>query len=210
VISAAHCLTVLLPHEALLYIGSHDIRDMSETDFLKRSAQQLIIHPDFHQQYESFSSDADIGLVILSKPVNYTKFIKPICLWPADLTNQNIIKQKGVVAGWGFNNSDQGTAIPNFVEMPVVSELTCLREDYSYYAFTSNRTLCVGEKNGKGPCHGDSGSGFVMKLDGKWTLRGIVSAGLPNPLLNTCDLSKYVVLSDAVKFMDWILMYLNN
>jgi secreted trypsin-like serine protease len=114
------------------------------------------------------------------------------------------------VAGWGFYTSDQGTAIPHSIEMPVVSMVDCVLEDSSYAAFTSNRTLCVGEKNGKGPCHGDSGSGFVMKLDGKWVLRGVVSAGLPDPLNYACDLTKYVVLSDAVKFMDWILLYLNN
>jgi secreted trypsin-like serine protease len=113
------------------------------------------------------------------------------------------------VAGWGFDSGNQGTAEPHAIELPVVSTLTCVYDDISYLKITSNRTLCVGEKNGKGPCHGDSGSGFVMPMNGKWVLRGVVSAGLPNPVTLTCDLKKYVVLSDTVKFMDWILWHMN-
>jgi secreted trypsin-like serine protease len=128
-------------------------------------------------------------------------------LWPADQAKQDVVNQKGVVAGWGLDENNQVTAIPYSVEMPVVAMDTCLQDDPSYHSITSKRSLCVGEKNGRGPCHGDSGSGFVMKMGGKWVLRGIVSAGLPDVVKNTCDLTKYVVLADASKYMDWILMY---
>jgi Trypsin len=188
----------------LLYIGSHDISNTIDNDFQKRGAQIFIIHPDYFRKDKPFS-DADIGLIILSQPVVYTDFIKPICLWRTN--GANIVEEKGVVAGWGRDSSNQGTSVPNVVEMPVVSTLDCVYDDISYLKITSNRTMCVGEKNGKGPCHGDSGSGFVMKIGGRWVLRGIVSAGLPNPVTLICDLNKYVVLADTVKFMDWILMY---
>jgi Trypsin len=208
VISAAHCLTGLSLKQALLYIGCHDLKNMSDTDFQKRVAEQLIIHPDYYRPNKAFS-DADIGLIIFSLPVVYTDFIKPICLWPADEAYRDIVTQKGVVAGWNYDSSEQEAATPKAIEMPVVSTLTCVYDDISYLKITSKRTLCVGEKNGKGPCHGDSGSGFVMKMDGKWVLRGIVSAGLTNPVTLTCDKNKYAVLSDTAKFMKWISFYMN-
>jgi Trypsin len=164
----------------------------------------LLPHPDFKKKKQF--SDADIGLITLSEPVMYTEHIKPICLWPTDEVNQNmnIVGRKGVVVGWGRDDSGEGAMTPKSIEMPVVSTEECLISDISFLKITSNRTLCVGEKNGKGPCHGDSGSGFVIQMDGKWVLRGIVSSGLPDVVRNTCDLTKYVVLADTVKYMDWI------
>jgi secreted trypsin-like serine protease len=209
VISAAHCLTELTISQTLLYIGSHDITSVTDTDFQQRGAQQLIVHPDYFRPNKTYS-DADIGLIILNLPVIYTEYIKPICLWPTDQNSQTIVAKRGVVAGWGRDESGKSAGTPSVIEMPVVSSLECLTEDpLTFLKLTSNRTLCVGEKDGKGPCHGDSGSGFVIKTNGRWVLRGIVSAGLLDPVKQTCDLTNYVVLADAVKFMDWILSYLS-
>jgi secreted trypsin-like serine protease len=209
VISAAHCLTNITVNQALVFIGGHDIRKLNDPYSRRHDVAQLIPHPDYTKENKQFS-DADIGLIHLSKPAIYTDFIKPICLWPTDEVNQNmnIVERKGVVVGWGRDDSGEGAMTPKSIEIPVVSTLTCVFDDISHLKITSNRTLCVGDKNGKGPCHGDSGSGFVMKLNEKWVLRGIVSAGLPDPVTQTCDLNKHVVLSDTVKFMNWILSYI--
>jgi secreted trypsin-like serine protease len=209
VISAAHCLTNITVNQALVFIGGHNIRKLNDPNSRRHDVAQLIPHPDYTKENKSFS-DADIGLITLSEPVMYTDFIKPICLWPTDEVNQNlnIVGRKGVVVGWGRDDSGEGAMTPTSIEIPVVSTTDCLLSDISYQRITSNRTLCVGERNGNGPCHGDSGSGFVIQMDGKWVLRGIVSAGLPDVVRNTCDLTKYVVLSDTVKFMNWILSYI--
>jgi secreted trypsin-like serine protease len=210
VISAAHCVTAITVDQVLLYIGRYDIKSVINTDgYQERGAQQLICHPDYYKPDRSFS-DADVALVLMSTPVSYTKYILPICLWPVSMANQNVVAKRGIVAGWGRDESGAGaTSEPHVVELPVVSSTQCLQEDISYFYITSNRTLCAGEKNGKGPCNGDSGSGFVIKQGGKWMLRGVVSAGLPDPVKLTCDLTKYIVLSDVTKFNDWILSYLS-
>jgi secreted trypsin-like serine protease len=209
VISAAHCLTDITVNQALVFIGSHDIRMLNDPNSQRHDVAQLIPHPEYAKENKTFS-DADIGLINLSKPTMYTNFIKPICLWPTAKVNEdmNIVGRKGVVVGWGRDDSGEGAMIPNAIEMPVVSTADCLHSDISFLKIASSRTICVGEKRGKGPCYGDSGSGFVMHIDGKWVLRGIVSAGLPDVVRNTCDLTKYVVLSDTVKYMDWILSYI--
>lgn len=54
-----------------------------------------------------------------------------------------------------------------------------------------------------GPCIGDSGAGFFIKLDGAYYLRGIASAISANN--GTCDLSnKYSVFCDVAKYMNWV------
>lgn len=63
----------------------------------------------------------------------------------------------------------------------------------------------LGFRNGTGPCNGDSGSGFILKKDDRWILRGIVSTSLLDQEQKSCDLKHYVVFTDASKFLDWLL-----
>jgi secreted trypsin-like serine protease len=57
---------------------------------------------------------------------------------------------------------------------------------------------------------GDSGGGFIVKTNGKWYLRGIVSSSLINPDTYECDTSNFVVFTDVTKFTDWILQFVGN
>lgn len=62
-----------------------------------------------------------------------------------------------------------------------------------------------GFRNGSGPCNGDSGGGFMLQKNDRWTLRGIVSTSLLDQETRTCDLTNYVVFTDTSKFLDWLL-----
>lgn len=66
----------------------------------------------------------------------------------------------------------------------------------------------AGFRNGTGPCNGDSGSGFILQKDDRWTLRGIVSTSLLDQEQRSCDLKNYVVFTDVSKFMDWLLPHI--
>jgi hypothetical protein len=50
---------------------------------------------------------------------------------------------------------------------------------------------------------GDSGNGLIVKDNGKWTIRGIVSAALRRSD-GSCDLENYVIFADVAINMDWI------
>jgi secreted trypsin-like serine protease len=209
VISAAHCIKPFSVNQIILYIGAYDISNKTNNDYEVRKPSELIVHPDYSTNKKKETADADIGLLIMQKPVQFNSFIRPICLWPSQLINEDVVDQTGIIVGWGRSNDNAfSTATPLSIELPIVSDGTCLREDISYFYITSNRTFCVGEKNRKGLCHGDSGSGFFMKRNDKWLLRGIVSTGIADPGHLTCNLEKYVVMSDVVKYQDWIMSYL--
>lgn len=62
--------------------------------------EERIPHPEYgpssEQQYN------DIALLRLSRPVQFTYFIKPICLpTAAELKTRSPVNEKYVVAGWG-------------------------------------------------------------------------------------------------------------
>lgn len=60
------------------------------------------MHPDWNPQVQSY--DADIALIQMDKPVKYSKFIRPICLWGGQAEIQKVVGQVGIIAGWGKND----------------------------------------------------------------------------------------------------------
>lgn len=212
VVTAAHCLRMLnrtyRPHEVVLYLGRNNIADPIDDAVRTAQVKQIIVHNDYMTNDTSY--DADIAVVILQERVQFTEFIRPICLWSGDDGMSNIVEQRGTVVGWGRDDAGNVlTAEPKKITIPVVSEAECLRSSDTYRYITSQRTFCAGNRDGTGPCNGDSGSGFAFKVDNKWMLRGIVSAALADPVASTCNLGEYVVFTDVAKFIDWIKMYMS-
>jgi secreted trypsin-like serine protease len=55
---------------------------------------------------------------------------------------------------------------------------------------------------------GDSGGGLIIKdNNGRWTLRGLVSAAIRGPD-GSCDLENYVVFTDVARHIDWIKRFI--
>ena len=60
-----------------------------------KSVSQIILHPN----YDSFTSDNDIALLKLSSPVQFTDYIRPVCLAATgSMFNSGI---DSWVTGWG-------------------------------------------------------------------------------------------------------------
>jgi secreted trypsin-like serine protease len=159
-------------------------------------------HEDFGKNVGNH--DADIAILRLSDPVTFTNRIQPICLPGLD---EKIEEVAGTVVGYGQNLvADQHEDIPRFIEdIRTVDPLVCFFADSRYFHLASVRTFCAGGE-GKGPCRGDSGGGFLMKSKrtGRWTIYGIVGASLYDPLFNTCDVDRYAVYTNVIHFLDWI------
>lgn len=49
-----------------------------------------------------------------------------------------------------------------------------------------------------------SGGGLTLYHNDRWTLRGIVSAGLSDANTGACKLMDYVVFTDVTYFTSWI------
>ena len=68
-----------------LFVGNEEVVTLS----------RIIKHP----LYDSVTFDYDIALLKLSKPVNYTRYIRPACLPPSDFKLE--AGANTFVSGWG-------------------------------------------------------------------------------------------------------------
>jgi hypothetical protein len=206
IVTAAHCLhrsRKPIPADKLIFVlGKHNIKKWTLSEGEKMvEAKEIRVHPD----YVPLTSDADIAVVVLSEDLQFTKYIRPICMWSGSDDVDRIVGQQGKVVGWGRDETDSVmTAEPRQVNIPVVSQEQCLRSAEAFAFITSSRTFCAGRRNGEGPCNGDSGSGFIMQRNGKWFLRGVVSISTYDSVKQSCDLSNYVVFTDVSKFRKWL------
>lgn len=138
-------------------MGKHNLESKTERDSVGSSVAQFIVHPDWNAK--SIRFDADIALTVLNKPLQFSTYIKPICIWTGTTSYADLIGKNGVVVGWGKTEFTALTsATPQWTVVPVVDEGTCIRSHKNFADFTSGRTFCAGVKNGNsGPCTGDSG-----------------------------------------------------
>lgn len=211
VVTAAHCFKTserqYAASEVVLFLGRYNILNWNEDGSKVAQAEQIVIHNDYMLNENSF--DADLAVVILSENVQFTEYIRPVCLWEGSTNVQELEGVMGTVFGWGQDGSGNiVSSIPKKINIPIVSEAECLRSSDTYRYITSNRTYCAGRRDGTGPCKGDSGGGMTFMRNKKWMLRGIVSAALADPIVNICNLGEYVVFTDAAKFVTWIKSYM--
>nr|XP_019555776.2 serine protease gd [Aedes albopictus] len=204
-LTAAHCLLVenlntrLQADDILVSLGRYNIMDWTEIDSRTINPRALVIHSGFRGD----AFDYDIGAVILPNEITYTNSIRPICVWTESDEESLIVGKLGTVVGWGFSESGIISDIPKSAQVPIVSEVDCVRSDIGFQLTTSKRTFCAGGQ-GAGPCQGDSGSGLFVLRGGRWVLRGIVSYALIDPDTGKCDARKYTVYTDVAKYHEWM------
>ncbi|CAA9993719.1 unnamed protein product [Nesidiocoris tenuis] len=130
-----------------------------------------------HPQYSKFSHD--IAIVVLQKPVTFTKYIQPICLpFGKELRSNNFVSKNPFVAGWGaveFRGSSSKQLMQ--IQIPVVDNGGCADAYRTVGGDITQRQLCAGGRTAKDACQGDSGGPLMLPRDGYYYLIGIVSFG---------------------------------
>lgn len=69
---------------------------------------------------------------------------------------------------------------------------------------SSERTFCGGNDKSSGPCTGDSGGAFAVKIGELWYHRGVVSAGIYDTINGLCDVRAMQVYTDILQYIIWI------
>lgn len=172
VVTAGHCVkrrdvagsfSDVDPRELVVYLGMHNLHRVADAFTQAREVKEIHVHPDFQT---TSSYDADIAVLQLSYPVVYTRYVRPICLWPFAPDLDGVVGKLGTIVGWGRDEKGQkSTNDPLRTDVPIVSQFDCLRNKTEFVAITSERTFCAGFRNNSGPCNGDSGSGLVLKYN---------------------------------------------
>lgn len=84
-------------HRTSIILGRFNTSDENEPNWISRNIAETIIHKDFVNN--KYSSKHDIALFIMDKAVEFTDFIRPICLQRPHLEEKNI---KGTIVGHGL------------------------------------------------------------------------------------------------------------
>lgn len=161
------------------------------------------IHEDYTQ--ENGADYDDIALLRLTEDVEFTDYIRPICL-PMTAALQNLPTTDIVmtVAGWGQTENSTSSRYKMFVGVKGWPNEKCNDAFKSLDVEIRANHLCAGGTHREDSCRGDSG-GPLMKseiIDKKpvWILKGIVSFG-PNKC-GTKDIPG--VYTRISNFFDWI------
>ncbi|XP_056256398.1 serine protease 27-like [Seriola aureovittata] len=175
VLTAAHCFRSTSTAGLLVYLG-RETQEGTNVNEVSRTVSEIIRNPN----YDSSTSDNDIALLRLSSPVDFTNYIRPVCLAAGDSDFR--AGTTCWVTGWGTIQSDVPLPSPQRlqeVDVPVVSNNQC-SESYasSNIGITSNM-ICAGlPEGGKDSCQGDSGGPMVSKDGSRWVQAGVVSFGI--------------------------------
>lgn len=156
-----------------------------------------------HENYDPLKKDQkyDIALLRLNRDVQFTNYIKPICLPPTAF-----MERKLFVAGWGKTETGYSSNVKLKVTVPLVDEQQCKGRYKSVNVPLGFGQICAGGQSGKDSCTGDSGGPLMtMKRgsdgNGRWTIVGVVSFG-PSP----CGMLNWPgVYTRVIDFVPWIL-----
>lgn len=165
--------------------------------------EQLIPHERYNP--DSKQQEHDIALVRLSQTVQFTDFVRPICLPLSERLRQQLYDNVVLtVAGWG--KTENGTNSQKMLKLDLsgVRRQACAEVYQRQNVNLGAGQMCAGGERGKDSCRGDSG-GPLMRYDNHasyphWYVAGIVSFG-PTP----CGMIGFPgVYTRVGEYVDWI------
>lgn len=208
IISAGHCVAYsrsarrIKIANIVIYLGKHNLSKFNGPENAAKIAN-ILIHPEYNPE----TLYSDIALITLQSYVEFTEYIRPVCLWSSNSDIRLVINQTGLIPGWGFDETGHVVEELSYARMPIVSHETCIWSNREVFSrVTSERSFCAGFRNGTSVCNGDSGSGLVISQNKQWYIRGIVSLSIALQKMGQlqCDPNHYVVFTDVAQFKDWI------
>lgn len=165
-----------------------------------------------HTQYNEASLENDVALLRMSVGVEYTEFIRPICL-PLDVSQygKRYEKQLAHITGWGRTKYASYSPIKLKATVKIMPTFHRSGHYYCGKVRISNTKFCA-SGTGQDSCSGDSGGPLMIteELNGKmnWYLIGIISYSNLN---NTCGTKDSIGIYARVgSFIDWIQYAINT
>ncbi|XP_071629343.1 chymotrypsin-1-like [Temnothorax longispinosus] len=184
ILTAAHCITSYRNPGALRSLTVHAGTNLlSESGSVYRVKQAIS-----HSNFDSIGLSNDIGVLILTTPIEYTQYIQPIPLATSDVAPEGTTC---TLSGWG--RTSLNGRVPNNlqeIELSVHSQAKCRQRHRNVLS----SHICTLTRAGEGACHGDSGGPLVAR----GVQIGVVSFGLP------CARGSPDVFTRVSSFTTWI------
>lgn len=77
----------------ILVLGKHNIKTWAIRSTI-RDVKKIYIHPDFIQP-----ADADLAILQMYEPVEFSPYLRPVCLWNEEIDLDFVVSLKGTVVG---------------------------------------------------------------------------------------------------------------
>ncbi|XP_062713900.1 CLIP domain-containing serine protease B4-like [Aedes albopictus] len=210
VVTAAHCLADHAHKKPFsVRLGEWDIDQVIDCDVddgktcanapLDVGIEKIITHEGYDPHDDS--SHNDIALIRLSRDVQMSAYISPVCLPVKESQRtRNIVGKKAYVVGWGRTESGANSNVKLKVQLEVKDLRSCSNVYELEGIFLRDTQLCVGGMRGQDSCTGDSGSPLTKLDKANHYLYGIVSFGS-----SKCGVKGFPGIYTAVsKYVDWI------
>ncbi|KXJ77069.1 hypothetical protein RP20_CCG008351 [Aedes albopictus] len=100
-----------------------------------------------HEEYSP--NRHDLAMLVLDEEVRYSEYVVPICLEqvPGGRAD-DLVGQRGWVAGWGINENGTLSEVLKTTQMPVVDITECARSDPNLFGrFVSLAVYCASDRN---------------------------------------------------------------
>ncbi|KAF2895872.1 hypothetical protein ILUMI_10307 [Ignelater luminosus] len=210
VITAAECI---INHQDLFYVESvrlgewlipsvndcfyHNNGDECADKVVDVGIEKKILHPD----YDPSCSLNNIALIRLKRNINYTTFIRPICL-PVENLPEPCLGTILTTSGWGVTRHGCQLDLKSKINLPVLSNDKCINPFANFPQLLENQ-FCIGTTTSNTICLTDSGGGLmVISHEDKpqWYLEGVIPEGF------ACN-QKYGpgIYTRVTKYIGWIL-----
>jgi len=169
IVTAAHCThDDPRPRRYEVVAGEHN-RFINEGHEQAITVESIVEHPN----YDPRTTDNDIAILKLSRPLEFGDRVSPICL-PSG--NDPRPGQMCVTTGWGATQGTGSDEVLRQVKVPFLPFDDC--QEY-YDGVLTDAMFCAGYPEGeKDSCQGDSGGPLVCQdTTGYWALFGVTSWG---------------------------------
>ncbi|KAH8302721.1 hypothetical protein KR044_010130 [Drosophila immigrans] len=205
ILTAAHCIRDDL---TFVRLGEYDLSIETEARHVDINIVKAVAHPEYNRR----NGRSDIAMLYLEHNVEFTNYIKPICLPNSPILRaKSFVDRTPYVIGWGRTQEGGSTSdILNDLKIKVFDNSVC---QSSYAKLNRNFTedqfdkavICAGElEGGKDSCQGDSGGPLVTHEDfdggSRLYLIGVVAYGYGCGRPDAPS-----VYTSTQYFMDWII-----
>ncbi|KAK4887599.1 hypothetical protein RN001_003870 [Aquatica leii] len=158
VLTAAHCIASDSVSLLRVWLGDWQLSTNPDCQTLvvltecadpvvKISVIESITHPGFNLS----TGFNDIGLLRLAENVDFTDYIRPICLPSSDFTDLDALR---TIAGWGITEDGKSSDIKLKAQVPLVGNRQCSKK---LRIPLNENQFCAGGRDRKDACRGDSG-----------------------------------------------------
>ncbi|XP_046806267.1 uncharacterized protein LOC124419749 [Lucilia cuprina] len=203
VITAAHCCYLSGETPIIVKLGIINLKDQTgNSNPQRRAIKEIIVHPS----YNSNTTYHDIALLQLQKPVEFTKFVRPILLWTSD----HIPYERVFTMGYGSTSFAKApTNILTELSLSLIPWQKCKQSlppnEKTPHGITETQLCGRDLEKNRDTCQGDSGGPLQLNLEHRkhrntyrYYLVGIISYG------DFCGSKKPGVYTRVSSYCKWI------